>query len=149
MPDRLSSDQRSRLMSRVRSFGNSSTEMAVARLLRHLQVSGWRRHVKIGLGKTPKGKSSSVRPDFVFSKRRIALFVHGCFWHGCPQHGTIPATRTVWWQQKISATIIRDRARIRELKIKGWSVLVIWEHEINTKSHYRIRNKLRRVGLLG
>ena len=135
MADRISKEERSVLMSRVRARGNASTELAVMHLLQRLDLRGWRRHLKLGVGESRNVKKVASRPDFVFRKRRIAIFVHGCFWHGCPKHGTLPKTRTLWWAEKISANIIRDRATEEALKKLGWRVIIIWEHELRRGEH--------------
>jgi DNA mismatch endonuclease, patch repair protein len=70
-----------------------------------------------------------IRPDVVFPGRRVAVFVDGCFWHGCPQHGTQPATNEVYWTQKIGANRDRDLSTTAALKAAGWTVLRFWEHE--------------------
>jgi DNA mismatch endonuclease (patch repair protein) len=70
-----------------------------------------------------------IRPDVVFPGRRVAVFVDGCFWHGCPQHGTQPATNEAYWTQKIGANRQRDLSTTAALTAAGWTVLRFWEHE--------------------
>lgn len=70
-----------------------------------------------------------IRPDIVFTKRRLAVFVDGCFWHSCPRHGQIPATNSPFWRKKLSETVKRDRLQDQLLRESGWHVLRIWEHE--------------------
>ncbi|AYF90134.1 very short patch repair endonuclease [Pseudomonas sp. DY-1] len=72
-----------------------------------------------------------VRPDLVFKGRRIAVFVDGCFWHGCPLHYVKPRTKTEFWAMKLAANTSRDRIQTRLLLEKGWIVLRYWEHELN------------------
>jgi DNA mismatch endonuclease (patch repair protein) len=72
----------------------------------------------------------AVRPDFVFLKSRTAIFVDGCFWHGCPRHATWPAHRAAWWRRKIEGNKTRDRLVNRALRRAGWKVMRIWEHEL-------------------
>lgn len=67
--------------------------------------------------------------DIVFPRARIAIFVDGCFWHGCPSHGTWPKNNAEWWREKIEANIARDRDTDRRLLEQGWTVLRVWEHE--------------------
>lgn len=67
--------------------------------------------------------------DIAFTRRRLAVFVDGCFWHGCGDHRSIPAANRDWWSTKIAATIARDTETERVLAEQGWSVLRIWEHE--------------------
>ncbi|MCY1142470.1 very short patch repair endonuclease [Actinoplanes sp. Pm04-4] len=70
-----------------------------------------------------------VRPDIVFTKRRVAVFVDGCFWHVCPQHGRQPTTNEWYWTPKLRRNMERD-ARVNDtLRDAGWSVVRIWEHE--------------------
>jgi DNA mismatch endonuclease (patch repair protein) len=70
-----------------------------------------------------------IRPDLVFTRRRVAVFIDGCFWHGCPAHATSPATRARFWADKIAANRERDRRHEDVLTGGGWTVLRIWEHE--------------------
>jgi len=69
------------------------------------------------------------RVDIAFTRQRVAVFVHGCFWHGCPVHGTLPATNANWWAEKLAANRRRDVDSVRRLEALGWRVLTIWEHE--------------------
>jgi DNA mismatch endonuclease (patch repair protein) len=69
------------------------------------------------------------RADLVFCGRRVAVFVDGCFWHGCPDHRRIPKTNTEWWKTKIERNTRRDRDTDRRLSEAGWVVVRIWEHE--------------------
>lgn len=71
----------------------------------------------------------SARPDVVFTKARIAVFVDGCFWHSCPQHGTRPKKNRDFWQAKLQANIRRDKVVDRALMEDGWHLLRFWEHE--------------------
>jgi DNA mismatch endonuclease (patch repair protein) len=70
-----------------------------------------------------------VRPDIVFTRRRVALFVDGCFWHCCPDHGNVPKANTAYWQPKLERNVARDAAVSAELAADGWLVLRAWEHE--------------------
>jgi DNA mismatch endonuclease, patch repair protein len=70
-----------------------------------------------------------VRADVVFPVHRIAVFVDGCYWHGCPDHGTWPATNRAYWAQKIEANRRRDQATTAALEQDGWTVVRVWEHE--------------------
>ena len=66
--------------------------------------------------------------DVAFTRLRLAIFVDGCFWHGCPEHGTRPRSNSAWWQQKLAANTARDRDTDRLLTEAGWTVLRFWEH---------------------
>jgi DNA mismatch endonuclease (patch repair protein) len=70
-----------------------------------------------------------VRPDVVFTKARVAVFVDGCFWHGCPDHGTVPRRNTEYWGPKLDRNIERDHRANETLEAEGWLVLRVWEHE--------------------
>lgn len=120
--DVFSKQKRSEVMSRIRGRGNKDTEVAMAKVFRANGITGWRRHFPI-LGK----------PDFAFPKLKLAVFVDGCFWHGCPEHATRPKGNSAFWAAKLDANKARDRKVNRELRAKGWKVLRIWEHEL-TKS---------------
>lgn len=75
------------------------------------------------------GPGRRVRPDVVFPTLRLAVFVDGCYWHGCREHRSIPATNSPFWQAKIDGTRRRDAAHTGWLEDAGWTVLRIWEHE--------------------
>lgn len=70
-----------------------------------------------------------VRPDLVFTRARVAVFVDGCFWHVCPEHATWPATNATWWRDKLLRNQARDRKVDAALTDAGWRVLRVWEHE--------------------
>jgi DNA mismatch endonuclease (patch repair protein) len=134
--DTLTAVERSRLMSRIRSRGNARTEVALAKLLRRHGVTGWRRHLKLESVTAVQSRrfadrrSRYVRPDFVFRKERVVVFVDGCFWHGCPLHATQPKDNRAFWWNKIRTNRARDRRVHRALRAKGWKVLRIWEHAL-------------------
>lgn len=67
--------------------------------------------------------------DITFRAARVAVFVDGCFWHGCPQHGTWPKNNADFWRRKIEANVARDRDTDERLGADGWSVIRVWEHE--------------------
>lgn len=125
--DPLSSSERSALMSRVKGKGNRSTEVRVADRLTKNGVEGWKQHPVEILGK----------PDIYFPILKLAIFVDGCFWHGCPIcQRNIPKTRTEFWANKIALNRARDRKVNRGLKKTGVSVLRIWEHEVTANTWY-------------
>jgi DNA mismatch endonuclease, patch repair protein len=70
-----------------------------------------------------------VRPDFVYTAQRLAVFMDGCFWHSCPEHGTSPGTNSAYWSMKLERNRTRDRAVNEALREAGWRVMRIWEHE--------------------
>lgn len=67
-------------------------------------------------------------PDIVLPNRRTAVFVNGCFWHGCPRHFRPPKHNRAWWSRKIENNRLRDRRRAATLRRRGWSVVTVWEH---------------------
>lgn len=69
------------------------------------------------------------RPDIVFTRARIAVQVDGCFWHGCPEHGSVPKSNTEWWRTKLEANRERDVRNDAKLSAYGWLVIRVWEHE--------------------
>ena len=106
-------------MSHIRGRGNKDTELALAKIFRRFGFKGWRRNQKV-FGK----------PDFVFQKLKLAVFVDGCFWHGCPRHGTKPKQNAAFWVKKLAANKARDRLVTRTLRRAGWRVVRLWEHEL-------------------
>lgn len=110
-------------MARVKSTGNESTEMRLVREFRKNRITGWRRSFKL-IG----------RPDFVFPKSRLVIFLDGCFWHGCPLCRRIPKSNSDYWIRKIGGNIKRDAEISIGLKCRGWTVLRFWEHELKKDS---------------
>jgi len=79
-------------------------------------------------------------PDFVFAQAKIAVFVDGCFWHGCPNHCRMPKTNREYWENKIEKNKRRDRKVTRVLRSEDWNVIRIWEHELDEVG---VKRKLR------
>ncbi len=127
MPDVFSKAKRSEVMSRIRGKGNKDTELALMRFFRLNGFIGWRRHQPV-FGK----------PDFIFPKCRVAIFVDGCFWHGCPTHSKIPQQNRAFWAQKLQENKSRDKLVVRTLKASGWRVLRIWEHDLDRRRQGRL-----------
>jgi DNA mismatch endonuclease (patch repair protein) len=119
VPDVFKRAKRSEVMAAIRSRGNKDTELKLASILRASRITGWRRH-----------QALPGRPDFVFSRQRVVLFVDGCFWHGCPKHGRLPKTNITYWTQKLARNKTRDRSVSRALRKAGWMVLRVWEHDL-------------------
>jgi DNA mismatch endonuclease (patch repair protein) len=128
MTDNLSKEQRSYAMSRIRSRGNLSTELALIAAMRKTGVSGWRRN------SAPRGN-----PDFVFPKFHVAVFVDGCYWHGCQKCGLAAKSNADYWDKKIERNRRRDKENARHLREKGWAVVRIWEHDLKEKPMTCIR----------
>jgi DNA mismatch endonuclease (patch repair protein) len=132
--DVFSKAKRSEVMSRIRGRGNRATELAFASLLRTHKISGWRRHWKIRLcGPTRTSRVKSVRPDFVFPRLKVVIFIDGCFWHSCPKHATLPRNNSSFWAAKLAANRDRDRYVTRALRRRGWRVKRFWEHDVNSR----------------
>lgn len=116
--------QRSAIMAKVKSKGNASTELRVAGRLARSAARGWKKH--------PKDVDGC--PDFFFKKKKIAVFVDGCFWHGCPIcKRRTPKTRRSYWQAKIAANRQRDRNVRTRLRAQGIRVVRVWEHEVTAR----------------
>lgn len=146
MPDIFSKKKRSEVMSLIRSRGNKDTELALMRVFRAEGITGWRRQLVIKAeGGRIKDESLRVRPDFVFRLLRVAVFVDGCFWHGCPLHATQPQGNAAFWRKKFAANRLRDGLVTRALRRDGWRVLRIWEHELTRKNRPRLLRRIRRV----
>ncbi|MBS0659122.1 MAG: DNA mismatch endonuclease Vsr [Verrucomicrobia bacterium] len=131
MADSLSRPQRSAAMAAVRSHGNKSTELALIRLMKVFGITGWRR-----------GSQLFGKPDFVFPKAKLTVFVDGCFWHGCPRCGTSPRSNAAYWREKILRNLKRDRLVTRQLREAGWRVLRIWECRLRPAWHARTASRL-------
>ncbi len=84
-----------------------------------------------------------IRPDIVFTRRKVVVFVDGCFWHGCPQHGEMPVANRDFWEAKIGGTRERDVKQTSVLTEAGWIVLRIWEHEPLTEAVSRVAAAVR------
>jgi DNA mismatch endonuclease (patch repair protein) len=107
---------------RANRRSDTKPELALRRAL-HKQGYRYRKDFRIDLTGT------RVRPDIAFTARRVAVFVDGCFWHCCPEHGTKPAANTWYWGPKLARNVERDRAADAALAAAGWNVVRIWEHE--------------------
>jgi DNA mismatch endonuclease (patch repair protein) len=79
-----------------------------------------------------------VRPDIVFPRRRLAVFVDGCFFHRCPEHGTTPRSNDWYWGPKLDRNVARDRRADTALQAAGWTVVHVWEHEAPTQAAARV-----------
>src|SRR5258708_1523316 len=106
-------------MASIRSEGNPTTERVFLSILRKAGISGWRRHLNL-----------PGRPDFAFRAQRLAIFLDGCFWHGCPRCYRLPQDNRAYWKKKVVGNRLRDRRRSRQLRSLGWRVLRIWEHTL-------------------
>ena len=119
--DKVSPEIRSKVMARVRSQRNLSTEWRLRGSLVRAGIRGWKLNPRDVPG----------RPDFVFWKKRVALFVDGCYWHGCPKCCRRPSSNTAYWDSKITRNRVRDVKITSLLRRDGWRVLRIWEHQLS------------------
>jgi DNA mismatch endonuclease (patch repair protein) len=133
MADVFSKKKRSQVMAAIRSHGNKATEMKLATILRKHRITTWRRHQPL------PGK-----PDFVFILEKLAVFVDGCFWHGCRLHLRMPENNRRYWVAKIARNKARDRRTNLVLRKAGWTVLRVWEHSLSIPGTIirRIKSKL-------
>lgn len=115
---------RSRTMSAIRGKYNATTELRLRMALIRNGIKGWTLHAKELPG----------NPDFYFAKEKVAVFVDGCYWHGCPKCGHIPKTRTQFWEAKIKRNQERDKKKRAELRKGGILTIRIWEHELRKTS---------------
>jgi len=83
------------------------------------------------------------RVDIVFTRSRVAVFVDGCFWHGCGDHGSLPKSNREWWEMKLAANAARDAAANDDLSRAGWLVMRVWEHESVTSAADAIEAAVR------
>jgi DNA mismatch endonuclease (patch repair protein) len=121
---------------------DTGPELALRRLL---HAAGLRYRVDAPI-RTPH---RLIRPDVVFSRRRLAVFVDGCFWHQCPQHGTMPRDPTGYWHAKLARNVERDLATTAGLQGAGWSVLRIWEHVPPAEAAAHVAARLAELDGLG
>ena len=134
MADTYDPEKRSAIMRAIRSRGNRSTEMRLVAIFREVGVTGWRRHLRM-----------AGRPDFVFYRSRLAVFVDGDFWHGNPARFTPPKSNTEFWTTKIAYNRRRDRRNTRELRRKGWTVIRVWESDLRREPLRVLRRIIVRI----
>jgi DNA mismatch endonuclease (patch repair protein) len=127
MTDVLTPKQRTYNMSQIRGK-NTAPEIKLRKMLFAAGIRGYRIHYNL------PGK-----PDVVFIKKKIAIFVDGCFWHKCPVDFQEPATRKEFWIKKIQSNIDRDKKVNEQLKRDGWTVIRIWEHEIKKEPEKTVK----------
>lgn len=128
--DRFDRATRSRVMSHNKSRGTRTTEWTFRSLLMRSGIKGW----VIGHDSGLPG-----RPDVIFPRRRLAIFLDGCFWHGCRRCRSIPTTNGEFWTAKIEGNRKRDRRTVRALRTMGWRAIRIWEHELKTDTEGVLR----------
>lgn len=124
---------------------NRRANTSPERLLRsELQRRGlrFRKDLRLALSQ------GSVRPDVVFTRLRLAVFVDGCFWHSCPEHIASPKSNTNYWEAKLASNVARDRRDDAWLAAEGWRVIRVWEHEAPIQAADRIAAALHAEDVL-
>jgi DNA mismatch endonuclease (patch repair protein) len=124
---------RSHTMSKIRGKGNRTTEVRLRYALVRAGISGWKMHATM-----------DGRPDFYFADHKLALFVDGCFWHGCIHCGHIPHTNRAFWRAKIARNRMRARRWDRKLRAQGVVVRHIWECQLKNDLT-RVMRRLTRI----
>lgn len=138
MSSYITSPGRSRNMSAIRR-ADTKPEVALRSAL-HRAGYRYRKDQRLDLG------VARTRPDIVFTRARVAVFVDGCFWHACPQHGKPPTQNTGYWGPKLARNVERDRRNDEALTEAGWTVVRVWEHEPLTEAVAAVANALRAGG---
>lgn len=129
--DSVTPQERSRIMGNVKARGNKSTELKLIKLFKENGLTGWKRNYPV------KGK-----PDFVFLPQRVAIFVDGCFWHGCEEHCRVPSSNQEYWLTKINRNKERDIATTAAFQERHWKVIRIWEHELIRKNSIEVMKRI-------
>ncbi|MCR4315541.1 MAG: very short patch repair endonuclease [Planctomycetes bacterium] len=133
MTDKVNAQRRSSIMKAVKSRGNASTELKLIEYFQESNIKGWSRSFPL-IG----------NPDFVFAKFKVAVFVDGCFWHGCKKHCRMPKSNTTYWEKKIERNAAHDSTINKNLDGKGWKVIRLWEHELSKRPTQKL-NRLKRL----
>jgi DNA mismatch endonuclease (patch repair protein) len=133
--DTLTPEARSERMALVRGKGNRSTEVRMIALFRLRGITGWRR-----------GQKLFGRPDFVFRRKQVAIFIDGDFWHGHPRLGRMPKSNVGFWSAKIAANRRRDRKVNATLRAAGWTVVRVWESTLAKRPDAVARRILSALG---
>lgn len=131
MADVFTKKKRSQVMAKIRSSGGPTEQK-------------FRKAVREAYGKRTKVDDERLpgRPDVSIYKLKVAVFLDGCFWHGCPKHSRTPKSNVEFWEKKISGNKRRDKRVRKALRAMGWKVWVIWEHEL--KEYGKLVKNLRR-----
>ena len=111
---------------------DTGPEVALRSALHHRGLR-FRKNKRLDLG-----EGRRVRPDIVFPTLQLAVFVDGCFWHGCKEHRSLPVSNAVFWRQKIEGNAKRDKLQATWLLEAGWNVLRIWEHDVPDAAERRV-----------
>lgn len=135
----LTDEVTSRRMARQRTR-DTDPEVALRRIL---HSRGFRYRLNRPLPGLPRRSA-----DLVFARQKVAVFVDGCFWHACPEHGTWPRRNDAWWAAKIKRNVERDRETDAYLEVCGWAVVRIWEHEAADEAANRVENAIEAMSPL-
>ena len=131
MADVYSSEKRTEIMKTVKSRNTKSTELKLISIFKEHHIVGWRRTYPL-IGK----------PDFVFTKKRIVVFVDGCFWHGHNCRNVTPSQHKEYWDAKREYNIQHDKMVTEILQKKNWTVIRIWECELKKKNREKLLEKI-------
>ena len=136
MGDNLTPEDRRKTMQAVKGKG-TRLEKRLFSMLAGMGLRGWKKNVDAIMGK----------PDVAFISQRVAVFIDGCFWHGCPHcQRKLPKTNRKYWERKITRNIALAKSNNRRLRADGWTVIRIWEHEISkTADTGKIKAKILRA----
>ena len=134
MADIFTKNERSYIMSRVRSKNNKSTELKLIEIFKAMGIKGWRRNYNV------KG-----HPDFVFLDKKIAVFVDGCFWHGHDCRNTQPSDNSDYWNKKRSKNIRHDIEITKLFEKRNWTVIRVWECELKKSNREILIDKLKNL----
>lgn len=135
MVDNLTPNVRRKTMQAVKGKG-TRLEKRLFSVLMGIRVKGWQKNVDKIIGK----------PDAAFTMERVAIFIDGCFWHGCPEcKRKLPQTNRMYWKRKIERNNVLAKSYNRQLRADGWTVIRIWEHELNGPADtLRVKTRLLR-----
>jgi DNA mismatch endonuclease (patch repair protein) len=114
---------------------DTAPELAVRSALHRRGLRFWKHRAPIA--------GLRCKADVVFPRYRVAVFIDGCFWHGCSLHRSIPKANREWWREKIARNVARDRRNDELLKARGWMVVRVWEHDDPARAAERIEAVLR------
>ncbi len=134
MSDVFSKEKRSEVMKAVKSKNAKTTELKMIQIFKELKISGWRRTYPL-IGK----------PDFAFPKKRVAVFVDGCFWHGHDCRNVTPKDNSDFWSKKRAYNKAHDQEVNNLLSDKGWKVVRIWECELKNKNREKLVKKIEEI----
>lgn len=131
MTDIFDPEKRSQIMSHIKGSGNKSTAQRMIAIFKEYGITGWKRHYQV------YGK-----PDFVFHRQKVVVFVDGCFWHGHDCRNTRPKANGEFWMKKISRNMQRDGDVTQHLEKLRWRVVRIWECELARKKRTELLVKI-------